>query len=137
MGKGFIAIEDKIVAFLYDNDRTTLKRLKYKGDAPEDFKKLKERRLAERRIMTIKSSRRRTRGKNAGFSPLANMLTLAASERAGRTSSGICELAFCALRRVEHEEVGTCVEQCARTIHYIGCDTDCRAADQSALCILC
>ena len=29
-------------------------------DAPEDFKELKERRLAERRIMTIKSSRRRT-----------------------------------------------------------------------------
>ena len=101
--KGFIAIEDKIVAFLYDNDRTTLKRLKYKGDAPEDFKKLKERRLAERRIMTIKSSRRRTRGKNAGFSPLANMLTLAAYERACRTSSGICELAFCALRRSKQE----------------------------------
>ena len=29
-------------------------------DAPEDFKELKERRLAKRRIMTIKSSRRRT-----------------------------------------------------------------------------
>ena len=31
-------------------------------DAPEDFKELEERRLAERRIMTIKSSRRRTCG---------------------------------------------------------------------------
>ena len=29
-------------------------------DVPEDFKELEERRLAERRIMTIKSSRRRT-----------------------------------------------------------------------------
>ena len=37
------------------------------ADAPEDFKELKERRLAKGRIMTIKSSRRRRSG--ASLSP--------------------------------------------------------------------
>ena len=55
-------------------------------DAPEDFKELKERRLAKRRIMTIKSSRRRTRSSPAYYKNETGLLCLRAKPFRGSES---------------------------------------------------